>query len=184
MKLAATHDIAAPRATVWEALLTDEVLKACLPGCQELSGNPEDGFEATVLQKIGPVKATFKGHVTLSDMEEPSALTLSGEGKGGAAGFARGAARVTLEEISEGTRLGYEVEVEVGGKLAQLGSRMIHGVAHKLSDQFFTRFKEVVEGPSETDEAGAEPEGADPAEDAPKGKGWLGRLMTRKAEAE
>ncbi|MCE8419423.1 carbon monoxide dehydrogenase subunit G [Rhodovulum sulfidophilum] len=179
MKFAATHDIAAPRATVWEALLSEAVLEECLPGCRELSGTAEEGFEATVVQKIGPVKATFKSHVSLSEMEAPSALTLSGEGKGGAAGFAKGSARVTLEEIAEGTRLAYDVDVEIGGKLAQLGSRMIHGVAHKLSDQFFTRFKEVVEGPEEAEDPAAEE-----SAEAPKGKGWFGRMMTRKAEAE
>jgi carbon monoxide dehydrogenase subunit G len=90
-----------------------------------MTGSPEDGFEATVTQKVGPVKATFKGRVTISNMNEPESLTLSGEGKGGAAGFAKGAANVRLEEIEGGTRLHYEVEASVGGKLAQLGSRIV-----------------------------------------------------------
>ena len=92
MELSDSREIAAPRADVWAALLDPEVLKTCVPGCQEMSGSPEDGFEATVVQKVGPVKATFKGAVTLSDIVEGESLTLSGEGKGGAAGFAKGGA--------------------------------------------------------------------------------------------
>jgi len=188
MEFTATHDIAADRETVWAALLSEDVLRECVPGCKELHGSPEEGFDAVAVQKVGPVKSTFKGHVSLSDMVEPDSLTLSGEGKGGAAGFAKGNAHVVLEEIEAGTRLSYKLEVEVGGKLAQLGSRIIHGVAHKLSDQFFTRFKEVVEGPPE-EESGTEGEAqSDPeAGDAPEGKkasGWFGRLTGRKAEKQ
>lgn len=186
MEFTATHDIAADRETVWAALLSEDVLRACVPGCQDLSGSPEEGFDAVAVQKVGPVKATFKGHVSLSDMVAPESLTLSGEGKGGAAGFAKGNAHVRLEEIAEGTRLGYTVEVEVGGKLAQLGSRIIHGVAHKLSDQFFTTFKEVVEGPPpEAAETGAtEPAAAEAAPDAGRRRGWFGRLTGRSAETQ
>ena len=129
MDLSDSRVIAAPRAQVWAALLSPEVLKECVPGCQEMTGSPEDGFEAVVVQKVGPVKATFRGAVTLSDMVEPESLTLSGEGKGGAAGFAKGGANVTLEEVPEGTKLSYVVEAKVGGKLAQLGSRIIDGFA-------------------------------------------------------
>lgn len=182
MDFNATHDIAADRATVWEALLSPDVLRECVPGCKELSGSPEDGFDAIAVQKVGPVKATFKAHVTLSELDEPHALTLSGEGKGGAAGFAKGNAHVTLDEIEEGTRLSYEVSVEVGGKLAQLGSRIIHGVTHRLSDQFFTTFKEVVEGPPP--EEAAEDAPADENDTEGKKHGWLARLKGRKAEAE
>jgi len=184
MEFHATHDIAADRETVWAALLSEDVLRECVPGCKELSGSPEDGFDAVAVQKVGPVKATFKGHVSLTDLVEPQSLTLSGEGKGGAAGFAKGNAHVTLEEIEEGTRLGYRVEVEVGGKLAQLGSRIIHGVAHKLSDQFFTCFKEVVEGPPPEDAAPDEAAEAAPAQGDGKKKGWFGRFTGRKAEEQ
>lgn len=104
---------------VWAAILNPDVLKECVPGCTEMSGNPDDGFEATVVQKVGPVKATFKGAVTVSERDEPNSLKLSGEGKGGAAGFAKGGATVTLEESGEGTKLSYDVEANVGGKLAQ-----------------------------------------------------------------
>ena len=165
------RDIKAARADVWAALLSPEVLKACVPGAQEVTGTPEDGFEAVVVQKVGPVKATFKGQVSLSDMIEGQSLTLSGEGKGGAAGFAKGGAKVVLEEIPEGTRLIYDVEAKVGGKLAQLGSRLIDGFAKKMADQFFENFQNVLEG---SDEAAEEaPEGG---EEAPARKSWLSRL--------
>ena len=176
MQMSDSRVIAADRATVWAALLSREVLMNCVPGCQEMTGSADDGFEATVVQKVGPVKATFKGGVTLSDIVEGESLTLSGEGKGGAAGFAKGDARVTLaDDASGGTVLSYEVEARVGGKLAQLGSRIIDGFARKMADQFFTRFQEAVEGPAEPDEADdgdAAPEGGE------KKKSWLKRVIS------
>ncbi len=172
MNLSDSREIAADRATVWAALLSAEVLKECVPGCQEMSGSPEEGFEATVVQKVGPVKATFKGAVTLSDRVEGESLTLSGEGKGGAAGFAKGGADVKLSDTADGgTLLEYEVEAKVGGKLAQLGSRIIDGFAKKMADQFFQNFQDAVEGPADAADA-PEPEG-----DAPK-KGWFKRLTS------
>ena len=136
----------APRTAVWRALNDPEVLKACIPGCSELSGSPQQGFEATVTQKVGPVKATFKGSIELSEIVEPESYTISGQGKGGAAGFAKGSAKVRLAEVEGGTELGYEVEARVGGKLAQIGSRIISGVARKLTNEFFERFQAQVEG--------------------------------------
>lgn len=177
MQMNDQRDIKAPRSEVWAALLSADVLKDCVPGAQEVTGSPEEGFEATVVQKVGPVKATFKGQVTLTDMVEEESLTLSGEGKGGAAGFAKGEAKVRLEDIAEGTRLIYDVEAKVGGKLAQLGSRLIDGFAKKMADQFFENFQNKVEGPAvESTEESAEADPAEAAEDAPKKKGWLGRL--------
>lgn len=173
MKLSDSRIIAAPRSEVWAALLSAEVLKECVPGCQEMAGNPDDGFEATVVQKVGPVKATFKGAVTFSDMTELESLTLSGEGKGGAAGFAKGGAKVMLEEVPEGTKLIYDVEAKVGGKLAQLGSRIIDGFAKKMADQFFERFQTTVEGPADD----AESETADDAPEGGEKKGWLKRAF-------
>ena len=130
-----------------------DVLKACIPGCREMKGTAEKGFEATVVQKVGPVKATFRGLVTLSNMVEPESLTLHGEGKGGPAGFAKGGADIKLEETPEGTRLTYEVEANVGGKMAQLGSRVIDGFAKRMADQFFKQFQTEVEGPADAPEA-------------------------------
>ncbi len=145
MKLTEDRVIAAPPDVVWAGILHAEVLKECIPGCQELTGNPDDGFEATVVQKVGPVKATFKGEVTLSDIEPGVGCRLDGQGKGGAAGFAKGGATVRLEPEGDGTKLSYDVDANVGGKLAQLGSRLIDSFARKLADQFFTRFQDVME---------------------------------------
>ncbi|MDF1668244.1 MAG: carbon monoxide dehydrogenase subunit G [Roseovarius sp.] len=167
MQMSDERDIQADRATVWAALLSPEVLKECVPGAQELTGSPEEGFDAVVVQKVGPVKATFKGHVTLSNMVEHESLTLSGEGKGGVAGFAKGQANVRLEQSDTGTRLIYDVEAKVGGKLAQLGSRIVDGFAKKMADQFFTRLEDVIEGPKDGDDA---PEA--------EKKGWLKRLIS------
>lgn len=147
MDLIGSKKIAASRDIVWQAILSADVLKACVPGCTEMSGSAEDGFEATVVQKVGPVKATFKGEVTLSDMVCPTSLTLTGQGKGGAAGFAKGGAKVHLEQDGEETTLHYNVEAMVGGRLAQLGSRIIDGFAKKMADQFFSNIQSQIEGP-------------------------------------
>ena len=171
MQLTDSREISADRATVYAAMLSPEVLQQCVPGCEELTGTAADGFEATVVQKVGPVKATFKGQVTISDVVEGESLTLSGEGKGGAAGFAKGGAKVRLEDIAGGTLLHYEVEAKVGGKLAQLGSRIIDGFAKKMADQFFENFANAVEGPKADADAGDAPA------DQPK-KGWFKRLTS------
>ena len=149
MELKGTRVIAADRATVWAALNDPEVLKACIPGCEELTGSPEDGFEAVVKQKVGPVKATFKGKVTLSDIVEGESYRISGEGSGGVAGFAKGGADVALADVEDGTELTYVAEAKVGGKIAQLGSRLIDGFARKMADAFFDNFRSEVEGPDE-----------------------------------
>jgi carbon monoxide dehydrogenase subunit G len=145
MELTGNRTIKADRETVWKHLNDPETLKACIPGCEELTGSPEEGFEAVVKQKIGPVKATFKGAVSLSDVNPPASYRISGEGKGGVAGFAKGGANVSLEEVEEGTELSYVADVAVGGKLAQLGNRLVAGAARKMSDEFFDRFKDRVE---------------------------------------
>ncbi len=167
MQMSDTREISADKATVWAALLSPEVLKECVPGATEVTGNAEDGFEAVVTQKVGPVKATFRGMVVVSNIVEGTSLTLTGEGKGGAAGFAKGAADVRLSEADGVTTLSYDVEAKVGGKLAQLGSRIVDGFAKKMADQFFTRLEEVIEGPKDEDAA----------PDAEK-KGWLKKLIS------
>lgn len=170
MEMTGTRQIAAPRDVVWAALNDPEVLRASIPGCQELTGSPEEGFEAKVKQKIGPVSATFTGRVNLSDIVAPESYKISGEGKGGAAGHAKGSADVRLEEKDGGTLLTYDVNAAVGGKIAQLGSRLIDGVAKNLADKFFTNFAAAVEPPAEnTEEAAAAPEEKKP--------GWFGRMM-------
>jgi carbon monoxide dehydrogenase subunit G len=135
--------IAAPREAVWKMLNDAEVLKACIPGCEELTKTSETSFEAVATSKIGPVKAKFKGRVELTDLDEPNGYTLSGEGNGGVAGFAKGSAKVALSSNGADTILNYEVEAQIGGKLAQLGQRLVNGAAKKLADQFFAHFTEL-----------------------------------------
>lgn len=168
MKLEGSQIIAADRATVWAALNDPEVLKACIPGCQSLEKTSDTTFEAVAKQKVGPVSATFTGLVELQNLNPPESYTIHGEGKGGAAGFAKGGADVSLREVEGGTELTYVAEAKVGGKLAQLGARLIDGFARKMADQFFLTFKQTVEGPQAVAEAAPEPAAdATPAAEAP-----------------
>lgn len=130
----------ADRNKVWVALNDPEVLKACIPGCQELDKVSDTEFQATVRAAVGPVKATFKGRVQLLDLDPPNGYRIAGEGQGGVAGFAKGGANVRLEDAEGGTRMTYDVEAQIGGKLAQLGGRLINGVAKKYADEFFANF--------------------------------------------
>lgn len=174
MELTDQRDISAPPGEVWAALIDPEVLKQCSPGCQEMTGTPQEGYEAVVMQKVGPVKATFKGQVQLTNIVAGQSCTISGEGKGGPAGFAKGGADVVLTPTDGGTRLSYDVNAKVGGKLAQLGSRIIDGFAKKMADQFFDNFKTAIEGGPPEDAVAT----ADAAPEGEKtGKGWVKRLM-------
>ncbi len=146
MEMTGEYVIAAPRAKVWDALNDIEVLKASVPGCDSMARLGDDQIEATVTAKVGPVKASFKGIVTLSDLDPPNGYTIRGEGKGGAAGFARGGAKVRLSDAPGGTLLAYTVDAAVGGKLAQIGSRLIDSTAKKLADEFFAAFGAKVAG--------------------------------------
>jgi carbon monoxide dehydrogenase subunit G len=136
----------ADRMTVWDMLNDPDVLGRCIPGCEAIERVGDNGFRATARVAVGPVKARFKGLVALTDMDPPSAYTISGEGEGGAAGFARGSARVRLAEVPDGTELTYEVEAAIGGRLAQLGGRLINSVAKRQADEFFEKFKAIVAG--------------------------------------
>jgi hypothetical protein len=148
MAMTMTGEVTLPadRPKVWAMLNDAAVLKACIPGCQSLEKTSEASFAAVVKIKIGPVGASFKGKVQLSDIDPPNGYTISGEGEGGIAGFANGGAKVHLVDAPEGTRLKYDVQANVGGKIAQLGSRLIDGVAKKMSDQFFANFAAAVSG--------------------------------------
>ncbi|CAI8232948.1 MAG: carbon monoxide dehydrogenase subunit G [Planktomarina sp.] len=140
--------ISAPPQKVWEYLLDPEILKECVPGCENFTGNITDGFEAIIVQKIGPVKAKFKGLIFLSDLDAPNSVRISGNGDGGIAGFAKGGADVTLAPDGNGTKLSYDVQAQIGGKLAQLGSRIIDSFVSQMADQFFEIFQAKVEGRS------------------------------------
>jgi carbon monoxide dehydrogenase subunit G len=130
----------APRQLVWEKLNDTEALKASIPGCETLEKLSDNEFQAVATNKVGPVKARFKGKVRLSDLDPPNGYRISGEGDGGVAGFAKGGATVALTDKDGGTLLTYNVEAQIGGKLAQLGQRLVNGAAKKLADQFFTKF--------------------------------------------
>jgi carbon monoxide dehydrogenase subunit G len=141
MDMTGEYRIPASRARVWAALNDPETLRASIPGCESLERVSDEGFAATVVAKVGPVRAKFKGQVTLSDLNPPEGYKIAGEGKGGAAGFAKGGADVKLvEESAELTVLSYTARADVGGKLAQLGSRLIDATAKKMADEFFENF--------------------------------------------
>ncbi len=150
MDLTGEYIIEAPRQKVWEALNDPDVLRACIPGCETLEKKSDTEMAATVITKIGPVKAKFSGEVRLENINAPLSYTITGEGKGGIAGFAKGGADVVLDEVPEGTKLSYAVKAQIGGKLAQLGSRLIDSTVKKLADQFFQNFSDAVAPRSET----------------------------------
>lgn len=139
----------AGRERVWAALNDPAVLRSCIPGCEELIKVSDTELTAKARVAVGPVKAPFTGKVTLSDLDPPNGYRISGEGQGGVAGFAKGGATVRLEDAEGGTRMTYDVDAQVGGKLAQLGGRLINGVAKKYADDFFARFSKALQ-PAET----------------------------------
>jgi carbon monoxide dehydrogenase subunit G len=140
MDMTGERRIPAPRQKVWEALNDTATLKACIPGCDSLEKIGESDLKATAALKIGPISAKFAGKVTLSDIDPPNGYTITGEGQGGVAGFAKGGANVKLADDGDGTLLTYDVKAQVGGKIAQLGARLIDATAKQMSDQFFDRF--------------------------------------------
>lgn len=165
MQMNDSQHIPASKQKVWAALNDPEVLKKCIPGCQSLEMSSPTEMTATVVFKVGPVKATFGGKVTLSDLDPPNGYRISGEGSGGVAGFAKGGASVRLEsESADVTILHYEVDAQIGGKLAQLGGRLIDSTSKKLAGEFFASFGEVVGGTTEASEAEA------------GSKSWISRL--------
>jgi len=147
MQMSDSRRIPASKEKVWAALNNPDILKQCIPGCQSLEISAPNEMTATVVLKIGPVKATFGGKVTLSDLDPPNSYRIAGEASGGIAGFAKGGATVNLNEESAAvTILSYEVDAQIGGKIAQLGGRLIDATATRLAGQFFSSFGEVVGG--------------------------------------
>jgi uncharacterized protein len=144
MTMAGEVQLPAAREVVWLKLNDPAVLKVCIPGCEELERGADNEFLATTKMKVGPVSARFKGRVVLSDFDPPNSYKITGEGEGGVAGFAKGSATVQLQDKDGGTLLVYSVDAQIGGKLAQLGQRLINGTAKKLSDAFFAKFAETV----------------------------------------
>lgn len=146
MEMSGEYRIPAPREEVWAALNDPEVLRQAIPGAESVEKTADDEFEAVAKAKVGPVSARFKGKVKLTDIDPPNGYTISGEGNGGAAGFAKGSAKVTLTEIEGGTLLAYTVSAQVGGKLAQIGQRFIDSTAARMSEEFFDNFSKLTGG--------------------------------------
>jgi uncharacterized protein len=165
MDMTGEYRISAPREKVWAALNDPEILKICIPGCEELNKDSETELSAKVSTKVGPVSAKFTGKVTLSDINPPAGYKITGEGQGGVAGFAKGGAEVNLEEDGNETILTYKATAQVGGKLAQIGSRLIDSTAKKMAGQFFGKFAEEV-SVSVPDTAAEEAPAAAPEADA------------------
>lgn len=155
MDFTGRYIIPAPPETVWDAIQNPDVLKSCIPGCESLDKTSDNTFEAKATLKIGPVKATFKGKVTLDEMDPPRRCVLRGEGQGGVAGFAKGEAEVVLTPEDGQTALTYTAKASIGGKLAQIGQRLIDGAAKQIADDFFTRFAAAVSAPPLLDDAAA-----------------------------
>ncbi|AWJ91370.1 carbon monoxide dehydrogenase (plasmid) [Azospirillum baldaniorum] len=148
MDMSGSQRITAPRDKVWAALNDPDILRQCIPGCEEVQKTSDTEFTAKVVAKVGPVSAKFSGKVTLSDLDPPNGYTITGEGSGGAAGFGKGGAKVSLEpDGAAATVLSYTAHATVGGKLAQIGSRLVDATARKMADDFFNRFTAVVGGP-------------------------------------
>jgi carbon monoxide dehydrogenase subunit G len=172
MDLKEERRIAAPREAVFSALNDPEILAQAIPGCESLEMVSDTEFAATVTAKVGPVRAKFKGQVTLSDLNPPESYTITGEGKGGAAGFAKGGAVINLAEDGDGTLMTYEVKADVGGKLAQLGGRLIEGTSKKLAGEFFEKFEQLVverQGGAPAGDAAAETAQSAPSAGEPAG---------------
>jgi carbon monoxide dehydrogenase subunit G len=158
MELTGEQLIPAPRSKVWDAINDPDILRQCITGAETVTKTSDTDFEATVQVKVGPVKARFKGKVTLGDLDPPNSCTISGEAQGGvAAGFGKGSAEVRLVDApvgaGAGTKLTYAVKAQIGGKLAQIGARLIDGVAAKMAEDFFSKFNAIVGGPAAAEAA-------------------------------
>jgi uncharacterized protein len=178
MDMSGERHIAASRTAVWAALNDPEILRQCIPGCESLEKQSATEMTARVKLQIGPVRATFNGKVKLSDLDPPNSYRITGEGSGGVAGYAKGGANVALNDEGGGTLMRYDVKADVGGRLAQLGGRLIDSTSKKLADEFFEKFSTLVGGPvplpaapEETSKAGALPA----AKKASWFKRWFGR---------
>jgi carbon monoxide dehydrogenase subunit G len=147
MDMSGERLIAAPRAKVWDALNDPEILKACIPGCESIEKISDNELKAAAAIKLGPIAARFTGKVLLSDLDPPNGYTISGEGQGGVAGFAKGGASVKLTDEDAGTKLAYVVNAQIGGKMAQLGARLIDSTAKQMAEAFFTKFSDIVAPP-------------------------------------
>lgn len=177
MKMSGEEIIPAPIETVWKALNDPDVLRRCIPGCESITKKSDTEMSARVVAKVGPVKAGFNGNVQLKDLNPPHSYRIEGKGEGGLAGFATGGATIKLESVPEGTRMTYDVDAQVGGKMAMLGSRLIDSTARSLAGQFFDKFAEVAA--SMKSEAPAEAKSG-PAKKAPAKKAPAKKAAAKK----
>lgn len=167
MEMTQTQRLPVPQQVAWQALNDTALLQHCIPGCESIEPDGDNAYQLTMMAAVGPVKARFKGRMALQDIQAPDSYTIHFDGQGGAAGFGRGSARVTLEPDGEETVLTYTVNAQVGGKMAQIGSRLVDAAARKMADTFFTRFSEAVSGQSGGDEIDEQSTGdAAPGDDA------------------
>jgi uncharacterized protein len=178
MDMNGSQRIEASREAVYAGLNDVDILRQCIPGCETIEKTSETEMVAKVTLRIGPVKASFAGTVTLSDLDPPNGYTISGEGSGGMAGFAKGGAHVTLEPDGDATILNYTVKAEIGGKLAQMGSRLIDSTAKKLAGDFFSKFGAIVGKPPAGEPLAVE----EPAQETAS-KGWMSRILGTSATA-
>lgn len=177
MDMTGEYRIPASREKVWEALNDPEILKLSIPGCEDLNRQSDTELTAKVAAKVGPVSAKFTGKVTLSDINPPQSYKITGEGQGGVAGFAKGGAEVQLEEDGDATILRYTATAQVGGKLAQIGSRLIDSTAKKMANDFFGKFVEQVGGGAEAVAEPAAPEAAPAPPQAEKPSGGISPMV-------
>ncbi|KND56525.1 carbon monoxide dehydrogenase G protein [Candidatus Paraburkholderia kirkii] len=173
MELTETHTLPVPQARAWEALNDTSILKVCIPGCDSIEADGEHAYNVAMTAAVGPVRARFKGRMELTDIDAPHTYTIVFEGQGGAAGFSKGSATVNLEpgDESDTTKLMYSAKAQVGGKLAQIGSRLVDGVARKIAGEFFKRFGAQLQGGQEPQDAAAGDEGGGEVQEKGK-KSW------------
>ena len=169
MAIQGEYTIAAPREQVWSALNDPTVLQACIPGCESLTKQSDTQIDARITAQLGPIRSTFATQIVLSDLDPPNGYTLSGEGKG-VAGFGRGSAKVTLSATDGGTLLRYDAQLSIGGKLAQIGSRLVEAATRSYADQFFEAFAQRLNAPAGPESAAAEP--TQPQADRASGARW------------
>jgi hypothetical protein len=184
MDMSGERRIAASRATVWAALNDPEILRQCIPGCETLEMQSPTEMTARVKLQIGPVRATFNGKVRLLDLDPPKSYRITGEGSGGVAGYAKGGANVALSDDGGGTLMRYDVKADVGGKLAQLGGRLIDSTSKKLADEFFEKFTTLVGGPAPVSAAAAKVEATTAAAAPEKKAGWFKRWFGKAKDRE
>ncbi|MBO4119448.1 carbon monoxide dehydrogenase subunit G [Cupriavidus gilardii] len=178
MEMTQTHRLPVPQQVAWEALNDTALLQHCIPGCESIEPDGDNAYLLSMTAAVGPVKAKFKGRMALQDIQAPDSYTIAFDGQGGAAGFGKGTAKVRLDPDGDETVLSYTVQAQVGGKIAQIGSRLVDGAARKMADTFFTRFSEAVSGGQAAD---GEPSAGEPTQATAAGAEQAGEQTSEQA---